>query len=119
MDYALGESSHVCITTLGTPVDDFRTRLFATVSYRLRLVPAWAVRALLLPLGKRVFSQDARILESQTETIRRFGGEEYASTEIDLLGPQIWNLMRAAEQEGPPAEAGPEPVYEKTVRMTV
>lgn len=119
VDYALGDHTHVCITTLCTPVDDFRTRLFATVSYRLRLIPAWAVRAAFLPLARWVYSQDARILESQTETIRRFGGEEYASTEIDLLGPQIWHLMRAAERDGAPTEAGPDPDFEKTVRMTV
>ena len=100
-------------------VDDFRTRLFATVSYRLRLIPAWAARAVLLPLGKRVFSQDASILESQSETIRRFGGEEFASTEIDLLGPEIWRLMRSAERDGPPDGSSPDPVFEKSVRMTV
>jgi phenylpropionate dioxygenase-like ring-hydroxylating dioxygenase large terminal subunit len=119
VDYALGEHTHLCITTLCTPIDDFRTRLFAVVSHRLRLLPAWAVKAVLVPLGHRVFAQDARILESQTETIRRFGGEEYASTEIDLLGPQIWHLMRDAERDGPPAGASADPVYERTVRLTV
>ncbi len=50
------------------------------------------------PLALRVFKQDAFILAKQTETIRRFGGEQFASTEIDVLGRHIWRLLKAAER---------------------
>jgi len=42
--------------------------------------------------------QVVAILGKQTEAIRRFGGEQYASTEIDVLGKHIWRLLRAAER---------------------
>ncbi len=38
------------------------------------------------------------MLAAQTETIRRFGGERYTSTELDLLGRGIWRLLRQAER---------------------
>jgi hypothetical protein len=53
-----------------------------------------------------VFRQDAEILRKQTENIRHFGGEQFASTEIDVLGKHIWRLLRAAERGDidPPGE---------------
>ena len=30
--------------------------------------------------------------------IRRFGGERYASTELDLMGPEIWRMLKQAER---------------------
>ena len=46
----------------------------------------------------RIFRQDAEILKLQTESIEHFDGERYVSTEIDVLGGQIWRLLRMAEQ---------------------
>jgi hypothetical protein len=57
------------------------------------------VKPFVKPLALRVFQQDARILKKQTETIRAFGGEQFASTEIDVLGRHIWRLLRQAERE--------------------
>ena len=34
------------------------------------------------------------MLGEQTANIRRFGGERYTSTELDLLGNAIWRLLR-------------------------
>ncbi len=45
-----------------------------------------------------MFQQDAEVLKAQTENIRHFGGEQFASTEIDVLGRHIWRLLRAAER---------------------
>ncbi|MGH7823068.1 MAG: Rieske 2Fe-2S domain-containing protein, partial [Candidatus Binatia bacterium] len=97
VEYRLGESSHLFVCAALTPVADFRTRFFAVVSFRLPLPPA-LVRLAVTPVARRIFMQDAAILRSQTEAIRRFGGERYTSTEIDLLGPQIRRLMKEAEQ---------------------
>ena len=44
----------------------------------------------------RVLRQDVAILGAQTAAVRRFGGERYASTEIDVLGPHIDKLLRRA-----------------------
>jgi phenylpropionate dioxygenase-like ring-hydroxylating dioxygenase large terminal subunit len=96
VEYRLGERTHFLVTSLCTPVEDFRTRMHAVVSYRLPF-PGWLVRPILEPVAMRIFRQDAAILQRQTETIRRFGGERYVSTEIDVLGGHIWRLLKAAE----------------------
>jgi hypothetical protein len=80
-----------------TPVEDFLTRIYAVVSFRARL-PHALVKPFVKPLALRVFQQDAFILEKQTELIHTFGGEQFASTEIDVLGKHIWRLLRQAER---------------------
>ncbi len=97
VEYRLGPENHLVVTSICTPIDDFRTRQYAVVSFRLR-VPGILVRPLLEPLTMRILRQDAAILRRQTEAIRRFGGEQYMSTELDLLGPQVWRMLREAEE---------------------
>jgi phenylpropionate dioxygenase-like ring-hydroxylating dioxygenase large terminal subunit len=111
VEYRLGES-HLLATTAMTPVDAEHTRLFAAVTFRLPL-PGWLVAAALAPLAGRILSQDARMLRLQAETVARFGGERFTSTEADLLGPQIARLLRRAERGEPaPAADGPEHTHE-------
>ncbi len=103
VEYRLGEESHFTAISLCTPISDFLTRVFAVVAFRLPL-PGWLVAPFIGPVAMRVFRQDVRILELQTDAIERFGGEEYISTEIDVLGGQIWRLLRrAADGKGPDA----------------
>ena len=97
VEYRLGKENHILITSFCTPVEDFRTVLYAVISFRLRL-PGWLVKLFLQPVADRIFRQDARILREQTEAVRRFEGEHYASTEIDVLGFQIRRLLRRAER---------------------
>ena len=48
-------------------------------------------------------------ISPQTETIKKFGGEQFASTEIDVMGRHIWRLMKAAERgDAPKADDGEE-----------
>ncbi len=80
VEYRLGERSHLCLTAALTPMADFRTRLFATATFRLP-IPGGLVAPLFVPLARRVLRQDAAVLARQTEVIDRFGGEHYSSTE--------------------------------------
>jgi phenylpropionate dioxygenase-like ring-hydroxylating dioxygenase large terminal subunit len=122
VEYRLGDASHVVVTSAMTPLDDFHTRLFSAVTFRLPL-PAAVVRRVLTPVATRIFAQDARILALQTENVRRFGGERFASTELDVLGPQIWKLLRQAERAGDDAQEprrdGEAAEHEHRVRMQV
>ncbi len=104
VEYAIGDATHLLVTALCTPIDAFSTRLFASVTFRTRF-PGWLVKPILNPIAMRIFKQDARILKLQAGSIRRFGGEHFASTEIDLMGPQILRLMRLAH-EGKPTDDG-------------
>ncbi|HJK90684.1 MAG TPA: aromatic ring-hydroxylating dioxygenase subunit alpha [Polyangiaceae bacterium LLY-WYZ-15_(1-7)] len=118
VEYRLGES-HVVASTALTPIRDHETRLFGAVSFRLPFVPPRlgdAVARALVPLGMTILKQDARMLAKQTATIETFGGEQFVSTELDVLGPHILRLLRQAERgRAVPVEA---PVVE-TTRMQV
>jgi len=96
VEYRLGDANHILVTAFCTPVSEFLTRIHAVVSLKLR-VPAWLLRPFLTPVALGIFRQDARVLAAQTDNIQRFGGERFASTEIDVLGQQIWRMMRKAE----------------------
>jgi phenylpropionate dioxygenase-like ring-hydroxylating dioxygenase large terminal subunit len=96
VEYRMGAENHLLVTSLCTPVSDTRTRMFAVVSLRLRALTGLVAR-LVQPIALRIFRQDARILAAQTDVIRRFGGEQYMSTELDMVGPQVWRLLRHAE----------------------
>jgi phenylpropionate dioxygenase-like ring-hydroxylating dioxygenase large terminal subunit len=112
VEYRLGEDVHFLVTSLCTPESDFRTRMWAVVQFKTRF-PARAVARLLEPFALRIFAQDARILRAQADNVRRFGGEQYQSTELDFLGPQIWRLLKQAES----GERGGEIAVERTVRF--
>ena len=101
----IGDENHFLADTVCTPVSAFETRLHAVVSFRSR-IPGAVLAPIVKPLALRVFQQDAVILEKQTEIIERFGGEQFASTEIDVLGKHIWRLLRSAERgdTAPPEE---------------
>ena len=97
MEYRLGEENHFIVTSFLTPVSDFHTVMYAAVSFRTR-IPGWLLKPILEPLAMRIFKQDAEILAVQTRAIREFGGEQYTSTDIDVMGPHIWRLLKQAER---------------------
>lgn len=97
VEYRIGTENHLLVDSVMTPVNDFHTRIYAVVSFRMRL-PHWLVKPFVKPLALRIFQQDAFILAKQTDTIRRFGGEQFASTDIDVLGRHVWRLLKQAER---------------------
>ena len=96
VEYRL-EETHLLVTAALTPESDYVTHLFAVVCFKLP-IPGWTVVPFLKPLAMRIFRQDAELLQAQTETVERFGGEQFVSTEVDILGPHILRLLRAAER---------------------
>ena len=97
VEYRLGADSHFVVTALCTPVDDFCTRITAVAAFRTPLPGSW-LRPLLSWMGLRIFAQDARVLKAQSANVLEFGGEQFAHTEQDILGPHIWWLLKHAEQ---------------------
>jgi hypothetical protein len=97
VEYRIGERSHLIATNVLTPVTDFLTRMYAIVAFRLP-IPGALIRPAVEPVIRRILRQDAEMLALQTANIRRFGGERYTSTEIDVLGPHIWHLLKMAER---------------------
>lgn len=110
VEYRMGDRSHIVVTSVLTPVQDFETVLYAVISFRLP-IPHWLVRPLLVPVGEHIFKQDAEILKMQTDAVQRFGGEQFASTEIDVLGAQVLRLLLQAQRgDRPPLDAPPDEV---------
>lgn len=113
VEYRLGPTSHVIATSAMTPESDTRTRIYAVVTFRLPL-PGWLVKPAVLPIASRIFAQDAVMLARQTETVQRFGGEKFTSTELDVLGPQVTRLLKQAAAKEPPGAPHEHRVQMKT-----
>jgi phenylpropionate dioxygenase-like ring-hydroxylating dioxygenase large terminal subunit len=103
VEYRLGAETHFVVTALCTPITDFETRVTAVAAFRTPL-PGWFLRPVLEPIALRIFGQDARVLARQSENVRRFGGEQYMSTELDLIGPHVWRLLKQAETGERPSD---------------
>lgn len=125
VEYRIGDENHFIVTSACTPVSDFETRLFALVQFRTRF-PGALVKLVLDPIARRIFGQDREMLGRQTELIQRFGGEQFESTELDLLGPHIYRLLKdaadgrvgdRAADDGAGLTAGGGPVFEKTIEL--
>ena len=106
VEYRLG-TNHLVTTSAFTPVGEFETHLHAAVTFRVRL-PPHVVKAAVTPIANRIFAQDERILRHQSESIRRFGGEHFASTELDVLGQHVLRLLRRAERDEVGGDSPPE-----------
>jgi len=115
VEYRIGDENHFLVTSACCPVTDFETRMFAVIQFRLR-IPGFIVKPILEPFARRIFAQDVRALAQQSDVIQRFGGEQFESTELDLIGPQIWRLLKAAEAGDDPGD--PDTLeYEKEIRL--
>jgi phenylpropionate dioxygenase-like ring-hydroxylating dioxygenase large terminal subunit len=115
VEYKIGTENHFIVSGAMTPVSDFHTRIFSVVSFRLRF-PGWILKPFLKPLALRIFAQDARVLRLMTDNIERFGGEQFVSTDIDVLGRHIWRLLRAAERGD---AASSDDAHEEEVKLIV
>lgn len=112
VEYRLGDKNHLTISNALTPVSDFETKLYTVITFRT-IIPPLLLRPILTPIGKRILAQDQVMLEQQTRSVQRFDGEQYASTDVDLLGPHIWRLLKDAERGTAPSDE----VHEERVQL--
>lgn len=112
VEYRIGEHNHLLNTTAMTPMSPYATRVWAMIQLRLR-IPSRLVAPFVTPLAMRILRQDAAVLATQSATIQRHGGEDFTSTEVDVLGPHIWKLMLAASRGETVS------VFERQVTMAV
>ena len=97
IEYAIDGWFRIINTIVHLPLSAHRTRAWFIVQYWSRL-PAGLVRPIVQVRGRQILRQDARALRLQSKTVRSFGGERFASTELDVLGSAIWRLLRQAER---------------------
>ena len=97
VEYRLGDA-HLVISSALTPISDFETMLFGQVAFRLPIkLPSRVIESVLRPLALVILKQDATMLRHQTKSVKRFGGEQLVSTDVDVLGPHILRLLKDAE----------------------
>ena len=97
IEYAIPGWLRIVNTIVHLPMGPFRTRAWFVLDFSSP-VPSPLAAAVIKARGRAVLRQDADMLAAQTERIRRFGGERYTSTDLDLLGRGIWRLLRQAER---------------------
>lgn len=119
VEYRVDDAVHIVNSILHLPLSATRTRAWFVLRFRSPL-PAAVVAPLIRARGRAILQQDVDMLEAQTANIRRFGGERYTSTELDLLGNAIWRLLRQAERAEHPdaaASASDEPASPATATL--
>ena len=97
IEYRVEPHVRIVNTILHLPLSPFRTRAWFVVRFASPL-PAKAMAPIVLARGRGILKQDADFLALQTENTRRFGGERYTSTDLDLIGNGIWRLLRQEER---------------------
>lgn len=124
IEYGIDGWLRIVNTIVHLPMSAFRTRAWFVLDYATPL-PARVVGPVIQARGKAVLEQDVDMLASQTERTRRFGGERYTSTELDLLGNAIWRLLRQAERaertdlDGADVQSDGHPTAAEPVETTV
>jgi hypothetical protein len=97
---------HITNSVLHLPLSEFRTRTWFILRVNSDRLPTRLVQSIVRLQGPHVAKQDKAVLEQQTATVRRFGGEHYSSTDLDLFGNAIALLVRHAAN-GDAASAAP------------
>lgn len=100
VEYRVGSRAHLLSTALFTPMSAQRTRVYATVAYRLNLIPGSWLAPVLRRVAARVLREDAEVLAQQTRNLARFAEPDFASTELDAFSLEILRLLEEA-QAGP------------------
>ena len=97
IEYRIGDDIRIVNSILHLPLGPTTTRAWFVLRFRSPL-PASVIGPIVKARGRKILRQDVEMLGHQTVNIRRFGGERYTSTELDLLGNAIWRMLRRAER---------------------
>jgi len=99
VDYIFGENERgFIITSTCTPISPFKTKVYTLISYKFGWLTPLA-RMVLGAYTRKVINQDVWIMDIHGENIKKFGGEEYRSTQCDTMHLYIESLRRHAKGE--------------------
>ncbi|BAZ42760.1 putative dioxygenase Rieske iron-sulfur component [Calothrix sp. NIES-4101] len=87
------EGYKLLISLFLTPISENLTKLYAVVTFHWGL-PNWLGKLIAIPLFYIAVQQDTKILELQATNIKKFAGEDFASTAIDVIKPHISYLQK-------------------------
>lgn len=97
VEYALGPRLRVLATTFLSPESAARTRALHVVSLAPRAL-GFAALPVFAPLAWFVLRQDARALAHQSRNLARFPGARFTSTDLDVLGPHLRQMIERSER---------------------
>jgi phenylpropionate dioxygenase-like ring-hydroxylating dioxygenase large terminal subunit len=112
VDYMWGERRGFVITSQITPITPDEAMVYTAITFRFGILNPVA-RRFLPPYTRTVINQDVRIMDVQTENLRRFGVRRFHGTEADVIHRSIEALRdhAASGGEGP----APEPLRTRIV----
>ena len=106
VEYRTSSGRHLISTLPHTPVSDFRTRFWLVSCWKVPIERRGEMGPIIEKTLDTILGQDVEILRAQTRRIRELGGESFRSTALDLMGPEMLRMLRAAEK-GEPADKAP------------
>jgi len=115
VEYKTSSGRHLINTLPHTPASDFRTRFWLVSCWNVPVERRGEMGPVIEKTLDTILGQDVEILRAQTRRIRELGGESFRSTALDLMGPEMLRMLRAAEK-GEPADTAP---IERAVKLRV
>ena len=100
-EYKSGPTFHQITNLFHTPIDENNTRFyFVNHSKMSGIIPKLSkyIRPIANYFIKRVIVQDYDALAQQQQTVAEFGGEDFQSCRMDVLGPHIGRFIAHAKQ---------------------
>lgn len=106
VEYRTSSGRHLVSTLPHTPVSEFRTRFWLVSCWKVPAEKRDEMRPVIEKQLDTILGQDVEILRQQARRIRELGGEDFRSTPLDLMGPEMLRMLRQAER-GLPADTAP------------
>lgn len=116
LEYRTDKDYKIFISLFITPIRENWVRAYSVVTFRWGL-PNWLGRVIAQPLFFKAAQQDKKILQLQTSNIKLFQGENFVSTEIDVIRPHISYLLKKSESNQ--TDDSCSSCFEKTIRMKI
>lgn len=101
VEYALGDRLRLRATSFLVPETPSRTRALHVVSIAPRALAVTVLPAF-APLAWHVLRQDARALRFQSMSLARQPDMRLTSTELDIIGPHVRQMLERAGREAAP-----------------
>jgi len=95
-EYKSGPTFHQITNGFHTPIDENTTRFyFVNHSKMGGIIPKLSkyIQPIARFFVRRVLVQDCDVLAQQQQTVREFGGEDFQSSRMDVLGPHIGRFL--------------------------
>ncbi|MGW9123686.1 Rieske 2Fe-2S domain-containing protein [Paenibacillus chitinolyticus] len=110
IEYSSAKGLTLLITAVMRPTSFAYQDIYAVITMKRGRFTNGLKKRVLTPFLKRALNQDIAIVETQQQTIERWGGENFHSTQADLIRPYLEQLMKGKVYDTP---------YEKKVQLFV